>query len=124
MAPRACAVRANSSGYHRDQPPGISNRGAATAVKRKRQNRMQWALLALNAVVCAALASLQYRWTGELSRAEPAFLRAGLNEQVRRLAQTFNEDIRESCTLLQPDANQIRSRGLAAAHRVQYEQWA
>ena len=54
--------------------------------------------LAVIALVCAVLSFLQYRWTGELSRAEPALLRAGLNDQLRRLAQAFNNEIRESCT--------------------------
>ncbi len=85
---------------------------------------MEWTLLGIIAAVCAVLSLLQYRWTGELSRAEPALLRAGLNEQVRRLAQDFQEEIRESTTTLLPDAQEIRARGLAEAHRLRYQQWA
>jgi signal transduction histidine kinase len=93
-------------------------------VKRIGQTRIEWALLGLIAVVCAVLSFLQYRWTGELSRAEPALLRAGLNEQVRRLVQSFNEEIRESCTALLPEAKEILERGAAEAHRIRYEQWS
>ena len=53
------------------------------------QARIEWALLGVIAVVCAVLSFLQYRWTGELSRAEPALLRAGLNVQVPRLGLMF-----------------------------------
>jgi signal transduction histidine kinase len=88
------------------------------------QTRIEWALLAIIAVVCAVLAFLQYRWTGELSRAEPALLRNGLNEQVRRLAQSFNEEIRENCLLLLPEAAELREHGAAEAHRVRYQGWA
>src|ERR1700722_8525327 len=88
------------------------------------QARIEWALLGVIAVVCAVLSFLQYRWTGELSRAEPALLRAGLNEQVPRLVQAFNEEIRESCAMLLPDAKEIREQDPAEAHRTRYEQWA
>ena len=84
------------------------------------QARIEWALLGVIAVVCVVLSFLQYRWTGELSRAEPALLRAGLNEQVPRLTRAFNEEIRESCTILMPDANEIRELGAAEAHKLRY----
>src|SRR6202161_4597692 len=94
------------------------------AVKRIGQGRIEWALLGVIAVVCAVLSFLQYRWTGELSRAEPALLRAGLNEQLRRLAQTFNDDIHDNCTSLLPDARELGEQGPSEAHRLRYVQWA
>lgn len=87
------------------------------------QTRMEWALLCLIAFVCTVLSFLQYRWTGELSRAEPVLLRAGLTDQLHRLAQAFNNDIRESCTALLPDVNELRELGTSEAHRVPYTQW-
>ncbi|HEX3878102.1 MAG TPA: HAMP domain-containing sensor histidine kinase [Bryobacteraceae bacterium] len=93
-------------------------------MKRLGQTRLEWALLAVIAVVCAVLSFLQYRWTGELSRAEPALLRAGLNEQVGRLVRNFNEEIRESSAALLPDAAEVRAKGTAEAHKARYEQWA
>ncbi|MEI9972641.1 MAG: hypothetical protein WDO73_11605 [Ignavibacteriota bacterium] len=93
-------------------------------MKRIGQARIEWALLGVIAVVCAVLSFLQYRWTGELSRAEPALLRSGLNEQIRRLVQTFNEELRDTWTSLLPDASEIRERGTAEAHRLRYQQWA
>ncbi len=92
-------------------------------MKHIEQARVEWAMLAMIGVVCAVLSFLQYRWTGELSRAEPALLRAGLNEQVGRLVQFFNQEIREDCTALLPDAKEIRERGTMEAHRTQYAQW-
>jgi signal transduction histidine kinase len=93
-------------------------------VKRIGQARIEWALLGVIAVVCAVLSFLQYRWTGELSRAEPALLRAGLNEQLPRLVQAFNQEIREGCTMLLPDAKELREEAAAVAHRIRYRQWA
>ena len=88
------------------------------------QTRIEWALLAVIALVCAILSFLQYRWTGELSRAEPALLRAGLNEQLRRLSQAFNNEIRENCASLLPDATELSDLGTIEAHRIRYAQWA
>jgi signal transduction histidine kinase len=93
-------------------------------VKRIGQARIEWALLGVIAVVCAVLSFLQYRWTGELSRAEPALLRAGLNEQLPRLVETFNDELRDSLIMLLPDAKEIREQGTAEAHRNRYRQWA
>ena len=87
------------------------------------QTRIEWALLAVIATVCAILSFLQYRWTGELSKAEPALLRAGLNEQLRRLSQAFNNDIRENCTALLPGAQEITQTGAAEALRNRYTAW-
>src|ERR1700690_1367300 len=88
------------------------------------QARIEWALLAVIALVCAVLSFLQYRWTGELSRAEPALLRAGLNDQLGRMAQAFNNDIREACTALLPDAKEFSVLGAIEASKARYAQWA
>ena len=60
-------------------------------------------------------------------RTEPGRTRAvalGLNEQLRRLTQAFNNDIRETCTALLPDAKEIRELGTGEAHKIRYTQWA
>lgn len=93
-------------------------------MKRIGQTRIEWALLAVIAVVCAVLSFLQYRWTGELSKAEPALLRAGLNDQLRRLSLAFHNDIRENYVLLMPDEPEIRKTGPLEALRNRYGQWA
>lgn len=93
-------------------------------VKRIGQTRIEWALLALIAVVCAILSVLQYRWTGELSKAEPALLRAGLTEQLRRLAQVYNEEIRENCTTLLPNARDVLESGAMEAVQKRYSEWS
>ena len=66
------------------------------AMRGIRQNRLEWAMVGLIAAVCAALSILQYRWTGEVSRAERARLSSGLNEQMGRLARAFDDELRES----------------------------
>ncbi len=95
----------------------------STPVRYIGKTRIEWALLALIAAVCAILSFLQYRWTGELSKAEPALLRAGLNQQLRLLSENLNNAIRENCTSLLPDAREISGPDRTEAVRNRYEQW-
>lgn len=92
-------------------------------MRRISHSRTEWALLALIAVVCAVLSVLQYRWAGELSRAEPALLRAGVNDQLRRLSQSFNTDLREACNSLAPSASDLTGTARNEAVRERYAQW-
>ena len=93
-------------------------------MKRISQNRLELALLGLIAVVCSGLSILQYRWTGEVSRAERARLESGLNEQVLRLARAFDDEISESCRALMPDASELGSERTREAHQSHYKEWA
>jgi hypothetical protein len=91
-------------------------------VKPLGQTRTEWALLAVIAAVCAVLSLLQYRWTGELSKAEPALLRAGLNDQLHRMSQAFNNEVRDNCRMLLPSL-QSPATGLTEAFQTRYDQW-
>ena len=93
-------------------------------MKRHGQTRIEWALLVLIGIVCAILSVLQYRWTGELTKAEPALLRAGLTEQLRRLGQAYNDELRENCRMLLPDSRELIESGTAEAVQNRYSQWS
>lgn len=93
-------------------------------MKRIGQNRLEWALLGLIAVLCAGLSFLQYRWTGEVSRAEQARLRSALDGQVASFVRAFDEELRESCRTLLPDEAEIKAEGAQEAHRARFEQWS
>ncbi len=93
-------------------------------MRRLGQNRLEWALLGLITVVCAALSILQYFWTGEVSRAERARLGSALNEQVIGLTRSFDDGLRENCVSLIPSATEIHDSGVVQAHRSRYQQWA
>jgi hypothetical protein len=60
-----------------------------TARHPARQNWIEWGFLAFLLVLCAVLTALQYRWTGEVSRAEAARLRAGLADQAQSLTNAL-----------------------------------
>ncbi|MDQ6760466.1 MAG: HAMP domain-containing histidine kinase, partial [Acidobacteriota bacterium] len=62
--------------------------------------------------------------TGEVSRAERERLRSGLTEQTGRLAQAFDDELRDSCRAVIPAAADLRDKGIPEAHRSRYQGWA
>ncbi len=88
-----------------------------------RQTWKQWGWLAVMATLCAVLAILQYRWTGELSRAEQSRLGSGLEEQLRRMARAFDQQVREAFETLLPDERDVADSGLAAAQALAFRRW-
>jgi len=90
------------------------------------QSRVELGLLILIAVVCAGLSILQYRWTGELSRAEQSRLRSGLSEQLTRLARAFDDELAENCRALVPDPlRPPRDDGdMRSLFQSRYQEWS
>jgi len=88
-----------------------------------REKAKQWGWLAVMATLCAVLALLQYRWTGELSQAEQARLGSGLDEQLRRMARAFDQQVRETFETLLPDERDVADAGLANAHTLAFRRW-
>ncbi len=87
------------------------------------QTWLEWGFVALLAVLCAMLSVLQYRWTGELSRAETVRLRANLQDRIEILSRNFNTELSESVWDLVPTAEELREKGREAAHMERYKQW-
>jgi signal transduction histidine kinase len=74
-------------------------------------------------VLCIVLTVLQYRWTGDVSRAEAARLRAGLAEQVNSLANAFDVELARSCAALIPSRTELRETNCADAFAMRYREW-
>lgn len=79
--------------------------------------------LTLLAVLCLLLLGMQYRWTGEISRAESNRLRATLGESLQRLGQSFDSELRATCEQLLPSAEDIHRYGWEAAHQRLFQTW-
>lgn len=88
-----------------------------------RHTRIEWAFLAALAVLCTVLSLLQYRWTGELARAEIAQLRSNLGEQARLLTQNFDDELTAASTRLLPSIDEIDQLGREAAFAQRWRQW-
>src|SRR5450432_2611398 len=66
----------------------------------KRQALYSWAFVALLAGLSVILAVLQYRWIGEVSRAEQDRLKTNLQTTLERLRNEFNDNISEAAGAL------------------------
>lgn len=64
--------------------------------------RTSWLAVASLVALLAVLATLQYRWTGELSRAEGERLHAGLAAAARRFAGDFDRELTRAFLAFQP----------------------
>lgn len=89
------------------------------------EHRLEWALLILIGIVCAVLSVLQYRWSAQAAHAEHQRLKAGLSEQVQRMAQAFDDEVRAACAALLPRAHELRDApAFEAVHSARYEAWS
>jgi signal transduction histidine kinase len=88
-----------------------------------RRGTLYWAVLSSVAVLCCALAVMQYRWTGELARAERERLRNGLQAALNIVSREFNTELMDACTALQPTAGEIAVQGREQAYSARYQEW-
>src|SRR5947209_2671648 len=91
--------------------------------KHGRQALLSWLFVRALVALAAVVAVLQYRWIGEVSRAERERLRATLRSNLHRLSQDFNAEINADVAALVPrnTASSQKSREEAYANR--YGQW-
>lgn len=73
--------------------------------------------------LCATLAVLQYRWTGELARAELGRLAESLRQQAELMAGSFDAELTESCTALIPTVEEMRIHGRQQAYEARWQKW-
>jgi signal transduction histidine kinase len=85
---------------------------------------MSWQLpaAALLLVLLATMATLQYRWLGEVSRAEEERMRASLRTRATDLAREFDRELTRTYIAfrLEPDAS---AQDPAAAIAAAYDRW-
>jgi hypothetical protein len=75
------------------------------------------------ALLCCVLALLQYRWIGEIGRAEQDRLRAGLPGALVRLSEGFNTGIEAACAALQPSNAEVDEWGRNRAYAARFAAW-
>ena len=90
---------------------------------RPKYNAIEWGFVLAMVVLCAALAALQWRWTGDVARAETARLQGNLDEQARRLAQAFDAELAAAGAQLTPSRTELE-RGREAAHLARLREWS
>ena len=73
-------------------------------------------------VALGLVATLQYRWVGQVGEAERARLQAGARTRVEQLAQDFDREVTRAVALLQVDEDMLGPEG-GAAYAARYERW-
>jgi signal transduction histidine kinase len=85
---------------------------------------LEWGFLALMVGLCATLSILQYRWTGDVSTAERARLRASLDQRLAQLGAAFHRQLNFACNGLHPTAAELEPNVRDAAFAARYRRWA
>src|SRR5436189_5488216 len=75
------------------------------------------------AVLLVVLATLQYRWLGQISEADEARLRAGARSRAEQLARDFDREVTRAFLWLHVDAGSVRSHDWAA-YAARHARWA
>jgi signal transduction histidine kinase len=88
-----------------------------------RHTWISWIFVGLLAITCVILALLQFRWIGEVSKAERQRLHEELTNKLNLLRRSFNEEIESAAAGLLPPASQIEELGREPAYAEQYKRW-
>jgi signal transduction histidine kinase len=95
---------------------------AAMPLTRRLQRFTLPAALGTLCLVLALLATLQYRWAGELSEAERTRLRAWAKARAEAFARDFDRELTRAFVELQPDADALQRRDLSG-YASRFEGW-
>ncbi|MDE3195355.1 MAG: HAMP domain-containing histidine kinase [Acidobacteriota bacterium] len=91
--------------------------------KSARSEWLPWVSIGLLFALCAFLAALQYRWTGEIGMAQRTRLQEDLNARLIDSARAFNDTIAFALRALYPPESQVAAAGRNTAWARQYLLW-
>ncbi len=80
----------------------------------------EWLFVGTMVGVCGILALLQYRWTGDVARAEMTLMRENLSRQASELCKDFDAELLKCRNILVPATNELEkgNRGKVYAERM------
>ena len=88
------------------------------------KNVSEWSFIAVLAVLCGILTVMQYRWTGDLARAESERLGANFGDRVQAIANEFDAQLEDACATLVPSSRDLSDLGVEKAHLACWKQWS
>ncbi len=87
------------------------------------RNRSEWLFVVTMVGVCGTLAVLQYRWTGDVARAEMTLMRDSLSRQAGELCKDFDAELRKSRMALVPTASELDKSTREEVHADRMRKW-
>ncbi|MEY3898317.1 MAG: hypothetical protein RLZZ214_3838 [Verrucomicrobiota bacterium] len=87
------------------------------------RNRPEWLFIATMVGVCGTLAVLQYRWTGDVARAEITLMRENLSQQAGQLCKAFDAELIKSRAALVPSAAELDKNTPQEVHAERLRKW-
>jgi signal transduction histidine kinase len=92
------------------------------SVRSQRQQATgSWIFLGMLAAVALILGGLQYRWIGEISRAERERMKSSLQTSLNRVSRDFNAELSAACSRVTPASEGRVPSG--DEYAVQYLRW-
>jgi signal transduction histidine kinase len=88
-----------------------------------RNSLFEKGLIGLILALCALCAVLQWRWTGEVARAETARMQGNLDEQAQRMARAFDAELAAACEQLVPKRAELNKGGAEAVYLARLRAW-
>src|SRR5258708_7341940 len=93
------------------------HRGETGYMRRPLKNNwIEWGFIVLLAGLCLMLTVLQYRWTGEVSRAEVDQLRSGIGDRAQQFCNAFDTALMKSCNILVPHNQPLNDQNRETVH--------
>lgn len=84
---------------------------------------VSWLFVGALVLLSVSLAVLQYRWIGEVSKAERERLRSTLQTSLNRLSQDFNSELRAAFEALIPERADLTGSERESEYAARYAQW-
>jgi len=91
--------------------------------KNKQQALLSWVFVAVLVCLCSTLGVIQYKWIGEISRADHERLRGSLQLSLQRLSQDFNSELNAACSAIMPDISRMDEAEREKAYALNYLRW-
>ncbi len=91
--------------------------------KNKQQAVLSWVFVAVLVCLCSTLGVIQYKWIGEISRADHERLRGSLQLSLQRLSQDFNSELNAACSAIMPDISRMDEAEREKAYALHYLRW-
>lgn len=85
--------------------------------------RAEWLFMAALVLLCGILTAVQYRWTGDLARAEAERLGGNFAGRVQQLCQELDAELVRLTDALIPTGQELVAMGMEKAHRQSWQRW-